>query len=95
MFKGHPLDSALRALKEQLNESTLLSSSADTVRFESRVISVLCGGTLDAGFWGLVSQWQERVLPSGPLFSSLFPQVPFPSSSLEGCLPGAAGDETT
>lgn len=61
MFKGHPLDSALRALKEQLIESTLLSSSAEscwltlsTVMFESRVISVLCGGDPGCGFLGAV-----------------------------------------
>lgn len=77
MFKGHPLDSALRALKEQLIESTLLSSSADTVRFESRVISVLCGGTLDAGSCGLcesvagegLALWSSVLLtvPAGPI----------------------------
>lgn len=45
-----------------------------------------------------MSRWQERIsrlLPSGPLFSSLLPQVQFPSSSLESRLPKAAGDEAT
>lgn len=61
VFKGHPLDSALRALKEQLIESTLLSSSVEswwltlsTVMFESCVISVLCGGDPGCGFPGAV-----------------------------------------
>lgn len=47
---------------------------------------------------GCVSRWQERIsrlLPSGPLFSSLLLQVQFPSRSLESRLPKAAGDEAT